>query len=827
MIRRIMTLVPVLFITLNMIAGPGIQGEPNLQKKQMEAVRTAVAPRIDGIIDDEIWSKAAIATDFIMYNPYNGICSKYRTEVRVLYDDDALYIGAMMYDTNPDSIFMELGPRDADNLNSDVFYIELSPFNDGLNGELFKVSSSNVQIDRKLMTVEDFHSTDTWDAVWESSTKILENGWCAEIRIPYSALRFSTNEYQTWGINFWREVRRTRETSSWNYVTKEYGATIAHLGELTGIASIKPPLRLSLNPYVSGYIENVSDQSGLGTSYNGGLDLKLGLSESFTLDATLIPDFGQVQSDDRILNLSPYEVKYNEKRPFFMEGTELFNKGNIFYSRRVGGSPHLLNDVYDQLAADEVLTNNPTEVQLINATKISGRTKGGLGIGIFNAITNPVWAEVTNNITGAKRRIRTEPLTNYNMVVLDQSLKNNSFISFANTNVLRAGERTENYYTANVSNIQTLLQTNNKLYSVSASATLSQKYYEGNDSDLGHALDFNIGKTGGEFRTDYNFSIMSDRYDPNDMGYLQRNNELSHSLDFSYNTYEPIGNIMSTRSSVELNYEQLFRPRVYTSAGFDFSSMIVLMNYWSFSLEGEIRPWGEDDYFEPRTADMSMFYHRPAGLVLGLRGDTDKSKKLYLNAEAFFEKKLPVSEQHSFGWSLAPEFKVSRKFSFNYSLDFSQSFNDIGFVSNSGNNEIIFGKRNVTTVSNTLSGAFIFTADSYLTLRGRYYWSRAEYYGDYFILLSNGSLQNTDYSGIADVNSSFLNIDMVYTWRFAPGSELSLVWKNAIMSSGPVIMNDAFRNFQDLLGMPQTNSISLKILYYLDYQNLRKLLSSK
>jgi hypothetical protein len=388
------------------------------EKKRATGTRTAEQVNIDGRLDESSWQKAVPATDFVIYNPHNGIPSSYRTEVRILYDDDALYIGAIMFDNKPDSIYTELGQRDEGDINADHFWVEISPFNDGLNGEVFKVSASNVQIDNKMTTTERWERHDTWDAVWDSRTTVNDNGWVAELKIPYSALRFPRSATQLWGINFWREVRRIRETSSWNFVTKEFGSSIAHLGELTGMRDVKPPLRLSLVPYVSGYLEHVTDEPGVGTSYNGGLDLKVGLTESFTLDATLIPDFGQVQSDDQVLNLSPYEVKYNEKRPFFMEGTELFNKGDIFYSRRIGGTPHLVRAVYDMTGENEVVTRNPSEVSLLNATKISGRTSGGLGIGIFNAVTNSTWAELENTVTVSKEG-NDEPYK-LHMLVLDR-----------------------------------------------------------------------------------------------------------------------------------------------------------------------------------------------------------------------------------------------------------------------------------------------------------------------------------------------------------------------------------------------------------------------
>ncbi len=230
----------------------GQPDQPALTGKKANAVRTDQRIKTDGLLDEEAWKQANVAGDFIMFNPYNGIASKYKTEVRILYDDESLYIGAMMYDDSPDSIYVELGARDDDRINADNFYVEISPFNDGLNGEVFKVTASGVQIDNKLSTGESWEREDTWDAVWESRTAILEKGWSAEIRIPYSALRFSKAAAQLWGINFWREVRRDRETSSWSYVNKEYGSTITHLGELGGLQDITPPLRLSLVPYLSG-----------------------------------------------------------------------------------------------------------------------------------------------------------------------------------------------------------------------------------------------------------------------------------------------------------------------------------------------------------------------------------------------------------------------------------------------------------------------------------------------------------------------------------------------------------------------------------------------
>src|SRR4030042_1760614 len=213
-----------------------------------------------------------------------------------------------------------------------------------------------------------------WNAVWESKTRITEKGWVVEMKIPYSALRFPDKEVHTWGLNMFRNIRRYNSNNSWSLVDRNVSGFIHQEGELTGIKNIKPPVRLSLSPYLATYMETRSDKTKPDFTYKGGLYLKYGLSESFTLDMMLIPDFGQIQSDDKELNLSPYELYYDEKRQFFTEGTELFQRADIFYSRRIGGAPRFSGDAEFSMSAKEVVDYNPVETQLLNATKRSGGT---------------------------------------------------------------------------------------------------------------------------------------------------------------------------------------------------------------------------------------------------------------------------------------------------------------------------------------------------------------------------------------------------------------------------------------------------------------------
>lgn len=797
-----------------------VHAQDPLGKKHIDAVRAPVPPKIDGLIDESAWGSAPVASDFIIYIPANGRPSANRTEVRVMYDDVALYVSSVMYDSSPDSIYMELGERDADRmLNADNFSVELSPYNDGVNGFRFKVSASGVQSDSRIELSDFGGHQDSWDAVWESRVSVNNNGWIAELKIPYSALRFPKESIQTWGINFWREVRRTREQSSWNYVNRDIGSTINHLGELTSISNIKPPLRLSLTPYVSSYLEKTTDESSV-FSYNGGLDVKVGLNESFTIDATLVPDFGQVQSDDQVLNLTPYEVRYNEKRPFFMEGTELFSKGEIFYSRRVGARPKMYDEAYDNLGVNETVQMNPQEAGLINATKLSGRTRSGLGIGVFNAMTNTMHATIEDTITGETRTVKTEPFTNFNMLVLDQSLKNNSYLSLMNTNVLRDYPKDDKYYTANVTGTDFMLRSKNRMYSVSGRAALSQKYYDSLDSKFGHSYVMRLGKTGGSFRAEYTINGSSKTYDPNDMGYLRRNNEFENEVQLSYIINQPFWKINSMRNSIQYNHGQLYSPRVFTTSQISMSSFTTFRSFWSMNLRVEYSPGGLNDYYEPRVD--GWYYHRGRELQTSFFFDSNRNKMLYIGSRVSYSKVWSDYDQKSVVFSINPGIRFTDKFSVNHQFMYMNSMNDIGFVDHN-EDEIFFGKRNNSTITNTLSTGYIFTANSYITFRLRQYWSMADYTDDYFLLNKNGNLTgNTTYYGDHDSNFNSFNIDMIYNWRFAPGSDVTVAWKNSIYSNGNIVFNNMKDNLEYLFESPQSNSLSIKILYYLDYQYLKR-----
>lgn len=788
-------------------------------KKTVFALPVSVAPKIDGILDEEAWSKAPVAGDFIQRRPYNGKPATFRTEVKFLYDNTGLYVGAMLYDPSPDSILTQLGLRDSKGLNSDYFMLMLSPFNDGINAFCFMVYASDVQVDFKIPGGTSYIEDDmSWDAVWLSKVRKNDKGWVVEMKIPYSAIRFPKTEIQHWGINCQRDIRRYRETGSWNFVDSRIDGFVNQCGLLEGIRDVRPPLRLSLSPYVSGYMQKNPGTPDWQFTYNYGADLKYGINESFTLDMALIPDFGQVPPDDLIYNFSPFEIQYNEKRQFFTEGTELFNKTAIFYSRRIGGTPKGMDAVSDSLNASEKVIDNPPQTRLLNAAKVSGRTSHGLGIGVFNAISGNTWATIQDTVTGKVRKILTQGFTNYNMIVLDQSLKNNSYFDFLNTNV----HMFNNGYTANVTGIDFKIANKTYTYAFMGDAFISQKYYSHSLADLGYHYSLAYGKLKGNFLFTYNQLLETDTYDPNDMGYNDRNNKFNNVLVLNYNLYEPFGKFLDATNNLRFAYNCLYDGFKYNS--FTISGESIFDTWKHLTIGGSyfLTPELYHDYYEPRVA--GFMYIQPAEYNFNPWISTDYRKKFAIDV---ILAGYLASRNKSTGFlvALGPRYRISDRLLLLYRIDYEHIFNNVGYVMDSvdvnQNPVIIFGRRDVRTITNVLEASFMFNSRMSLDFRIRHYWVTAPYYS-YYRLRNDGNLDPVIYTKNQDINYNLLNIDLTYTWNFAPGSQLSLVWKNGINTVTDVIENDYLRDCNTTFRSPASNSFSIKVLYFLDAMYLKK-----
>jgi hypothetical protein len=797
---------PLLFIFLSLSFGLGFAQT----KKQFSAFRITDAIKIDGHLDEEAWQKAFPAKDFTQNMTRPGDPSTQQTEVRVLFDDLAVYIGAILYDVSSDSILRELGKRDTES-NTDLFGLILDTYRDGINAFGFFVTPAGVQLDAKYSS----NGTDfEWNAVWDSKVQINENSWVVEFKIPYSAIRFSKAEVQTWGINFVRNIRRHREVSYWSNVNPAIAGLINQSGELLGIEKIKSPVRLSVTPYISGYADHLKTPAGASasTNFNAGADIKYGINESFTLDMTLVPDFGQVQSDNLVLNLSPFEIQFNDFRPFFTEGTELFNRGGLFYSRRVGAVPKGYNMVSSGLGDGETIISNPTTSQLINASKISGRTSQGLGIGAFNATTAQTFAKIENS-KGEKRQVMTDPLTNYSVIVLDQSLKNNSFISLVNTNVLREGS----FYDANVSGVQFRLLNKNITYAFSGDGTLTRKYKTENIQN-GHAYNLAFSKISGNFQYYLTHLVRSDTYDPRDLGFMYTNNEVIYASGLSYQKFKPFWKVNNLYTSLNVNYSNRYDSHVFQNFNISGNANTTFSKqFLSTGLGFELEPVLTYDFFEPRT--YGRFYTFPTNSGLNYWLSSDYRKKFALDANLYY-RNFNENNRKTVGFGVSPRYRVNNKLFFVFENYNDIRRDDIGYVNNI-EDQIFFGVRDVKSITNTLTNTYTFTNRMAVSLRIRHYWSEA-IYSRYQLLKEDGTLVNSNYSASShDVNFNAFNIDLVYVWNFAPGSEMTIVWKNAILQNDEDIYLKYFNNLRNTLESPQLNSISIKLLYYLDYLNVR------
>lgn len=795
-------------------------------QKSLQALRVSEAPRIDGILDEAVWQQAQIATDFIQNRPTPGPLEVHPTEVRILYDDEAIYVGALMHDVAQDSIFRQLSQRD-DLGNTDFFGIFLDTYHDGINALGFFTMPAGVQLDARYSSSgEDW----SWNAVWESEAKLQGSDWVAEFKIPYSAIRFGSKSEQVWGLNFMRNRQSTRQGYFWNYVDPAVDGFVNQYGTLTGLRDIEAPLRLSLTPYLSAfaahypYNEEGSNEVGYKdkVNFSGGMDVKYGINDAFTLDMTLIPDFSQVQSDNQILNLSPFETQFNENRPFFMEGTELFNKGDFFYSRRIGGVPiNYLNERAEEEKGYKVI-ENPLETKMLNGTKVSGRTQSGLGIGVFNAVVGRQYATLEDS-EGNRFKKETQPLTNYNITVLDQSLKNNSYVTLVNTNVMRQGTT----YDANLTGLLFRLANKGNKYAVEGRGALSQRYLS-DSTALGHMYGIKVGKVSGRFQYSFIHSVKTDTYNPNDLGILFRNNTREEELNLSYNFYQPFWKLLNLYTNLGAEYSRRYKPDAFENFGIYGNVNGTFKNFWNAGLNINLEPIKTYDFFEPRVG--GWYYLFPENYNIGGWFSTDYRKKLSFDIEMNYR---PFHENHrrNFNFFISPRYRVNDRLMFVYSYSSENRLNDMGYadsfmeqVSNGELQRIIFGQRDVNAVSNTLSGSYIFNNRMSLTLRARHYWSKAAY-SRFFELTDKGGLLPNSYSKNRDVNFNAFNVDMVYGWWFAPGSEISIVWKNAILQEEDLVTPRYFDNFSHTMASPQNNTLSVKVIYYLDYLTMKKRLT--
>ena len=765
----------------------------NLTNQSATAFRIDTPPVVDGLLEESIWETASFASNFTQSRPYPRSAPTHRTEVWIAYDDQNLYVAAQMHDPAPDSILQQLSVRDRVE-NSDEFGIWFSPYNDGINAVGFSTTPRGALNDF-IMNAQG--SDDAWNGVWEVKSQIHEGGWSTEIRVPWSQFRMPSlpdGVEQVWGMNIWRTVRRSREETVWNALDPTMQGMVNQGGILRGIEGVDTPPRIALFPYVSAYSTTATNDEGerqWATPVNGGLDAKVGIGDAFTVDMTLVPDFGQVVTDNLVLNLSPFEVQFDENRPFFLEGTDLFNKGGLFYSRRIG-----------------------SEGQLFNATKFSGRTASSTGIGVFQAFAR-------DTTDGANA------LTSYNVTVVDQNLSNNGYVTALSTATVRSNDGRDAY----VQGAEWSLR--NEDNSLALSGNAARNTMAQGDADMheeGHQWGLDLAKTSGQFRGTLGHYRESEFYNPNDLGYLAAPNEIVSYVDLEYGIYKPFGTFNRMWWNLGVDHNQLYAPRAFSNWNWEAEWAAVTKTFWFSKLTAESQPSNGQDWFASRID--ALPFQTPRWSSVDFYTSTDYRRQVAIDGFIKRRWRPDVPDWDEFFLRLAPRFRLSDKLSADYVWSWQQRLNERGWVSleddlgGSSNPVSLFGRRENTSHTHVLNASYIFTPTASLSARIRHYWSIVDY-EEFYNLEADGTLGTSPFNELflneaagtssKDVNYNAWSVDLVYRWIFSPGSELSLVWKNTLNESGNALPAGYWDNWQGMLADGFTNSISLRALYFLDY----------
>lgn len=418
-------------------------GAPAALKHARATRLTGSAPSIDGTMDDAAWAQAQPITDFVQKIPVEGATPSVSTEVRVLYDDNAIYVGARLRRKDPSAIRTSITRRDGES-DAETFTVSLDTYLDRRTAYSFTVSSGGVRGDAyHAQDSEDSGRETQFDPIWNARTKVDAEGWIAEMRIPFSQLRYNASAEQVWGMQLTRNVADIAERVQWTLIPVQAAGFSSRFGRLEGIAGVPPKQRIEVLPYVATDLnyranENEANPFINRTGARVGGDLKVGLGPNLTLDATINPDFGQVEADPAIVNLTAFEQVFDERRPFFIEGNELLTgrgqsfigRPTWFYSRRIGAAPRGF--------ASGDFVDIPTNTTIAGAAKVTGRLKSGLSVGALAAVTPREYARTFRVVNDSSGRTAVEPPSTFSIFRLQQEFgKQQSNVGLSFTNVQR------------------------------------------------------------------------------------------------------------------------------------------------------------------------------------------------------------------------------------------------------------------------------------------------------------------------------------------------------------------------------------------------------
>jgi Domain of unknown function (DUF5916)/Carbohydrate family 9 binding domain-like len=817
-----------------------------------QAVATAEPPVLDGRDTDPVWRTASPITGFREARPTEDADPKVQTEARVAYDPHNLYIFVRAFDPHPDSIVRLLSRRDIQT-NSDQINILIDSYHDRRTGYEFVVNPAGVKVDYAIYN--DGNEDDAWDAVWDVATQVDSLGWTAEFRIPFSQLRFANSENVTFGFSIWRQVQRHTSQITWPLYRMSRSGWVSQWGDLTGFTGLASPKRAEVSPYMLTRNEPRFEDDGINRHQHvsvGG-DLKYAVASNLTLNASVNPDFGQVEADPGQLNLSAFETFFSERRPFFVEGAGLFDfrvncfivvdcsTGEaLFYSRRVGRSPELAF-----LYGDE---SSPAATKILGAAKLTGRIPGGFSVGVLDAITDRV---------GGVGETTIEPATNFAVVRANQDYAGgNGSVGVMLTGVNRSlDEWTEDFmhrsaYTGGVDARRRMgrFEVSGSLMASRVGGTpeaiaLTQQepahFFQRPDDDIafdstrtsltGWAAELRFAKVGGQrtvFETGY--GRRSSGFEINDIGFLRQADIQTWTNWFALRFNKP--NSVFQRLNWNFNYWRYWtlQSGLLTENAFNTNVHTQLNNRWwlhlgstfglsqtfcdrnctrggpALKVERTISPWGGIEGDGRRNLVPSLWFNY-------WRGDNGRSHSLNINPSM--------------------SLKVSTRLSSSLSFDYTDNHDDSqwfgNFVDNLGNTHFTFAELNQQTVGVTWRLNYTFTPSTSLQLYANPFVSKGTYSRVRELADPRANDYEDRYQPYADTavannpggfNFKQFRSNMVFRWEYRPGSTLFLVWSQGRQASSDFEGNRSMRgDFDDLFGQRADDVFLVKASYWFNW----------
>lgn len=825
-------------------------------------------PEIDGKLDDDCWKHGTWAGDYTQYIPNEGAKPSYPTELNIQYDDRNIYIAFRAHDGEPEKIKRMAGVRDE--FVGDMVGITFDSYRDYRTGFEFTMTAWGQKIDLILFNPENWDFN--WSAVWKGRTGLEDSAWVAEIEVPLSQLRFSNKDEQVWGMHTWRWISRKSEESNWEHQSKTGPGMLYNFGELRGIKGLKPSRRLEIMPFAFGELKTMKEEKGNPFTSNGrkpggnvGLDAKIGISSNFTVDLTINPDFGQVESDPSVMNLTAFETFYEEKRPFFLEGLTIFDykfdDQSLFYSRRIGHTPSLIPE-----PGDSMFIRSPEKTTILSAVKFSGTTSSGLSVGLIHSLTANQNARLSD-YDGNRSKVQVEPLTSYtvgriqkgynagNTVIGGMLTSTNRFIDDPSLEFLSHDAYTggldvihhwrdkEFYVNANLigSYVNGTRESITRLQE--SSAHYFQKpgaRYLDYDTTLtrlsGYGGKLKVGKgSKGLWRYSAAFTFLSPDLELNDLGYMKYSDQVNEENEISYMINKPV----SVFHSYSINLEQFNSWNfngTYLGSGGHLAFNSELKNNWKFNANLIFHANQVDTRLLRGGPDMIL----PNSITTFGGLQTDDSKKLTGMLSYEYEASAYNSAKN---FSIGPGISI-RPFGalkLSVSADYADNNNSLQYVGTSIMNS---GKKYIlgTIDQQTLGLTFRIDVNISPEFSIQYYASpfvsRGKYsefklvtdplsddYRNRFIVLTQPVYADGSYTydenadGISEY--SFANPDfnfyqfrsnLVAKWEYRLGSFIYIVW--SADRTGNSMNTDKLSDSYNLLGKAFQNNVFLIKLNY-------------